>query len=59
MSNMRQRLLTMTRRVQERPCWIQDDILLDENMNHTSEQLVNLYFQQSDLIYFSFIEIRK
>jgi hypothetical protein len=44
MSNMRQRLLTMTRRVQERPCWIQDEVLLDENMNDTIEQLVNLYF---------------
>jgi hypothetical protein len=37
MSNMRQRLLSMTRRVQERPCWLEDDVLLDE----TIEQMVN------------------
>jgi hypothetical protein len=41
MSNMRQRLLSMTRRVQERPCWSEDDTLLDENINDTIEQLVN------------------
>ena len=27
MSTMRQRLLSMTRRVQERPCWLPDDVL--------------------------------
>lgn len=40
MSNMRQRLLTMSRRVQERPCWLQDDTITDENLNDTIEQLV-------------------
>jgi len=42
MSNMRQRLLSMTRRVQERPCWSQEDVLLDDNINDTIEQSVNL-----------------
>jgi hypothetical protein len=42
MSNMRQRLLSMTRRVQERPCWSNEDELLNENINDTIEQLVNL-----------------
>jgi hypothetical protein len=45
MSNMRQRLLTMTRRVHERPCWLEEDILLDENINDTIEQLVILSFE--------------
>ena len=34
---MRQRLLSMSRRVQERPCWLPDDVLLDD----TIEQLVS------------------
>jgi len=41
MSNMRQRLLTMTRRVQERPCWLEED----EHINDTIEQLVILSFE--------------
>ena len=40
MSTMRQRLLTMTRRVQERACWMQDDLLLD----NTIEQSVDLFY---------------
>ncbi|CAF3576240.1 unnamed protein product [Adineta steineri] len=40
MSNMRQRLISMTRRVQERPCWLQEDIVLDNHtINDTTEQL--------------------
>jgi hypothetical protein len=42
MSNMRQRLLSMTRRVQERPCWSKEDDLLNENIDDTIEQMVNL-----------------
>jgi hypothetical protein len=42
MSSMRQRLLSMTRRVQERPCWVEEDVLPDHNINDTIEQLVNL-----------------
>jgi hypothetical protein len=45
MSNMRQRLLTMARRVQERPCWLEEDVLLDEHINDTIEQLVILSFE--------------
>lgn len=41
MSTMRQRLLTMTRRIQERPCWMQEDLPLDNNINDTIEQSVN------------------
>jgi hypothetical protein len=41
MSNMRQRLFTMTRRVQERPCWLEED----EHINDTIEQLVILSFE--------------
>jgi hypothetical protein len=44
MSTMRQRLLSMTRRIQEQPCWIEDDIVLDNNMNDTIEQLVNFSY---------------
>ena len=41
MSTMRQRLLSMTRRVQENPCWLpEDESLFDE----TIDQLVNLSF---------------
>ncbi|CAF2348522.1 unnamed protein product [Rotaria sp. Silwood2] len=39
MSTMRQRLLSMTRRVQERPCWMQEDVALDNNINDNIEQL--------------------
>ncbi len=42
MSNMRQRILSMTRRVQERPCWSNEDELLNENIDDTIEQLVDL-----------------
>lgn len=49
---MRQRLLSMTRRVQERPCWLQDDVLSDENINNTLEQSVILFRRKK--FYFSF-----
>lgn len=42
LSNMRQRLLTMTRRLQEKPCWSLDESLVNENIDDTIEQLVNL-----------------
>lgn len=42
MSNMRQRILSMTRRVQERPCWLQDDVVLDPTIDETIEQLVSV-----------------
>jgi hypothetical protein len=56
MSNMRQRILSMTRRVQERPCWLQEDVLSDNDLNDTIEQLVKLkYFQKLIPIQFLFI----
>ena len=41
MSNMRQRILSMTRRVQEKPCWVQDDVVIDTSINDTIEELVS------------------
>ncbi|CAM4758617.1 unnamed protein product [Rotaria magnacalcarata] len=39
MSTMRQRLLSMSRRVQERPCWMQEDVPSDDHINDSIEQL--------------------
>ncbi|UJR27540.1 hypothetical protein I4U23_008822 [Adineta vaga] len=45
MSNMRQRILSMTRRVQERPCWLQEDVVLDANINDTIDQMKSFSFE--------------
>ncbi|CAF0804038.1 unnamed protein product [Adineta ricciae] len=39
MSNMRQRILSMTRRVHEKPCWVQDDVVIDTSVNDTIEEM--------------------
>ena len=43
LSNMRQRLLSMTRRVQEKPCWSLEEELVNGNIDDTIEQLVNFH----------------
>lgn len=55
---MRQRLLTMTRRLQERPCWSLDENLVNENIDDTIEQLVNLQIIVDFICFFICIEIR-
>lgn len=42
MATMRERLLSMTRRIQERPCWLLDDVSLDNTVNDTIDQSVSL-----------------